>query len=323
MFNALLEDTFVVTCVSNTARYRRRYELYQRFSRMMKASGIDFITVEIAFGDRPFEVTNSVQTNHLQLRTIEEFWHKENGLNLGVSHGQRLWPNKKRVLWIDADCEPVGRTANEWFAETWHELQHFEFVQMWEWLQPLDHNGNPLGGPNPSFMSNYIKYGTPYPKQNNGYPIQWGSPGLAWGANLSAFNQVGSLPDAGILGAGDWYFAHALISDLPFQDMEKSKYSPDYVNYWRQRQELCQRWIKRDVGYVKGLAMHYFHGKTKDRGYNTRENILIEEQFSPLTDLKRDHQGLYQLETWDPRQMRIRDRARQYFRYRNEDSIDS
>ncbi len=170
-------------------------------------------------------------------------------------------------------------------------------------------------------MANYVKFGNPYPKPVKGYPRQWGSPGLAWAANLSALDHLADMgvPDGAILGAGDWYFAHMLISDLPFPDM--TKYSPGYLSYWKHRQELCERWIKRDVGFVSGLVTHYFHGKTVDRGYNTRENILMEGQFDPHTDLKRDRQGLWQLETWTHRQMRMRDRIRAYFRSRNEDSL--
>ncbi len=318
----LLKDFFVVAVHSNTCRYKRRPHLFNQFKKMVEASGVDMIVVELALGHRPFEVTSAVQANHLRLRSNEEFWHKENLINLGIAHARRLWPKKRRVAWIDADCAPIGRTFQEWMLETWHELQHYEIVQMWEWLQPLDIKLNPIGSPNPSFMANYIKFGNPYPKPIKGYPRQWGSPGLAWAANLSSLDHLADMgiPDGAVLGAGDWYFSHMLISDLPFPDM--TKYSRGYLEYWQHRQELCERWIKRDVGFVSGLVTHFYHGKTIDRGYNTRENILIEGQFSPHTDLKRDRQGLWQLETWTPRQMRMRDRIRQYFRFRNEDSVD-
>lgn len=318
MFEAKLEQLFVVSVISNTPRFKRRWELYKQFQRRVRESGIDHVTVEIALGDRKF-ITDSADPRNLQLRTVEEFWHKENAINLGVSHGRRIFQNKKMVAWVDADCAPVGRSFNDWWCETWHELQHYQFVQMWQWLQPMDYDHNPLGTPGPSFMYNYRKFGTPYPKPSAGYPKSWGSPGLAWAANLDAYDQIGQIGDAGILGAGDWYLAHMLISDLDFPLMKK--YSPDYVNYWKHRQSLCEKWIKRDVGYVKGLFTHFFHGKSINRGYNTRENILKDCQFSPLTDLKRDHQGLWQLETWEPRQIELRDRVRQYFRERNEDDI--
>jgi hypothetical protein len=323
MFKAKLDQLFIVCVMSNTPRFKRRWELFKKFVNMVRASGVDLVCVELAFGHRNF-MTDSLHPSNLHLRTIEEFWHKENLINLGVAHGRRLWPKKKMVAWIDADCFPIGTTMEHWFSETWHELQHYEFVQMWEWLQPLDYHHNPLCAPNPSFMSNYIKFGTPYPKKNEkGYPAQWGSPGLAWAANLSAFDQIGGLGDAGITGGGDWYLAHMLISDLPFADFKKGGYTQQYVDYWEHRQDLADRWIKRDVGFVKGLYGHWFHGKTVNRQYNTREQILVKGKFRPDRDLKKDHQGLWQLETHERRQIWIRDELRKMFRARNEDSIDS
>jgi len=320
-FPVIYSDMFVVAVVSNTPRFRRRYELFEKFKAQLITAQMDFVVVELAFGDRPFAVTHANEPFSLQLRTHEEFWHKENLINLGIAHGRKLWPNKKRVGWIDADCEPVGRTFREWFEETWHELQHYEFVQMWEYLQPLDYHYGPLGSSNPSFMSNYIKFGTPYPVAEKGYPTQWGSPGLAWAANFGphGLDGIGGLPDVAVLGAGDWYLAHALITDLPFRDM--NGYTPEYRGYWQRLQDRCEKWVKRDVGYVRGLFAHFFHGKIVNRGYNTRENILITGKFNPLTDLKRDHQGLWQLETHEPRQIWMRDKIRLYFRARSEDEI--
>lgn len=321
MFEAKLEEFFLVLVVSNTARFKRRYELFKLIESKVKASGVDYVIVELALGNRHFEVTDSVSLNHLRLRTIEELWHKENMVNLGIAHGRKLWPGKKNVGWIDADCEPVGRSMEQWFAETWHELQHYQFVQMWEYLQPLNYRLGPLGTANPSFMSNYVKYGTPYPKKHEGYPQQWGSPGLAWAANLEALDHIGGIPDTHILGGGDWWLAHMLISGTPVPGLEK--YTPEFQAEFIQQQVQCERWIKRDVGYVQGLYTHYFHGKIVNRGYNTRENILIKGKFNPRTDIKKDHQGLWQLETWEPRQIWMRDQIRQYFRARDEDSIDS
>ncbi len=324
MFKSKLEQMFVVAVISNTPRFKRRWELFKKFTNQVRASGVDLVCVELAFGHRHF-MTDSVQPSNLHLRTHEEFWHKENLVNLGIAHGRRLWPDKQMVCWLDADCFPIGKSFRQWFHETWHELQHYEFVQMWEWLQPLDYEHNPLCSPNPSFMSNYIKWGTPYPKSKEpGYPKQWGSPGLAWACNLTdGFDKIGGIGDVGITGGGDWYLAHLLISDLPFADFKKGGYTQQYIDYWEHKQDLAEKWIKRDVGFVKGLYGHWFHGKIANRQYSTREQILVKGAFSPLTDLKRDHQGLWQLETWEPRQMWMRDELRRMFRARNEDSIDS
>ena len=88
---------------------------------------------------------------------------------------------------------------------------------------------------------------------------------------------------------------------------------------WQERSEV---FIKRDMGFVPGTILHYFHGKKKDRKYVERWEIITKNEFDPDDDLKTDWQGLWQLEVNNPRQRRIRDEIRAYFRQRNEDSID-
>ncbi len=318
-----LSQFWVITVISNSARYKRRYELYWRFAEMCQDAGVKLITVECAFGHRPWMVTSSTNPYHLQIRTFEELWHKENMINLGIKHACRIAPGQVReVAWVDADCRPA-RTPRDWFEETWHQLQHYEFVQMWEWLQDLDHDHNPIGL-SPSFMGNYIKYGTPYiigkDAQNYpGGPKAWGSPGLAWAANTSALMNIGMLPEYTILGAGDWYLAHMLVSELNLDHLKH--YSKGYRNSFLKIQDRCTRWIKHDVGMVQGLVYHDWHGKKINRGYNTREQILIKNRYNPEVDIKYDAQGLLQLETWSRRQIKIRDQIRAYFRARNEDQI--
>jgi hypothetical protein len=96
-----------------------------------------------------------------------------------------------------------------------------------------------------------------------------------------------------------------------------------YRNALMQWQRRAERWVKRDVGFVPGSIYHFWHGKKKDRGYTDRWKILRDANFDPLYDLTRDSQGLLKLETWDERQMKLRDQIRGYFRSRNEDSIDT
>jgi hypothetical protein len=320
--------------LSNPVRFKRRYELYWKFAEMCAHAGVNLITVEQAFGNRQFMVTSPSNPHHLQLRTVEELWHKENMINLGVKHACAIAPGQVReVAWVDADCRST-RMPRDWFAETWQELQHYEFVQMWEYLIDLDINYNPIGGPQPGFMANYVKYGTPNPEEFRAlekkhaekcYPYSgtsrlFGRPGLAWAANLDAFNKVGGLIDFSILGAGDWYMAHGLVGSL---ENARSEYADGpYMKKLLEWQTKAQRWIKRDVGYVSGTVYHDFHGRKALRQYGSRGKILSEGKYNPETDIKYDAQGLLQLETWSPRQIKMRDQIRGYFRARNEDSID-
>jgi hypothetical protein len=331
-----LDQFWVITVLSNPIRYKRRYELYWTFAEMCKQAGVKLITVEEAFGDRQFMVTEPNNPFHLQVRSAEELWRKENMLNLGIKHACAIAPSLgfkvREIAWVDADCRSC-RPPRDWFEETWHQLQHYEFVQMWEYLMDLDYYYDPIGVPQPGFIANYIKYGSPNPEKfvalqkgrSQSYGTLFGRPGLAWAANLSALDKVsgvaGPLIDISILGAGDWYMSHGLLGlmDLTLKGWKRK--CPEYAQYMLDWQTRAERWIKRDVGYVQGTVYHDFHGKKSNRKYGTRGQILIDNRYNPFTDIKKDSQGLYQLETWEPRQIKMRDEIRAYFRARSEDEI--
>ena len=331
-----LSRFFVITPISNPIRYSRRYELYKRFEKMCQSAGVQLITVEQAFGLRQYMVTTPSNRMHVQVQSIEELWHKENMINIGIKRAMEM--GAREVAWIDSDCRPA-MMPREWFEETWHALQHYEFVQMWENLIDLSLIHNPIGGPQKGFMANYIQHGAPsyedfqaikgQPEQYPYYGVGvFGRPGLAWAANVdTGINRVGGLIDYCILGAGDWYMAYALVGMLgTLVDGTQEggdtgfRSSSAYHRKLQQWQVLCERWIKRDVGYVSGTVLHDFHGRKQLRRYSSRGDILVNNEYDPDKDVKYDSQGLLQLETWEPRQIKMRDQIRAYFRARNEDS---
>lgn len=311
-----VEGFYVVAVISNQVRYKSRYDLFRKFKAQMEQAGAKVIVVEIAFGDRPFEVTERDNVDHLQLRTVEEIWHKENMINLGIQHMSQIYPDWKHVAWIDADVE---FTRKDWIVEAVHALQHYQVVQLWENCVDLGPDGQAIST-HYSFMSQYSK-GRPYNyKGTNRYSNQW-HPGYAWAANREAIDMMGQLIDFAVLGAGDNHMAHALIGKLD-GTLAKGLHA-NYIKRLRMWQEQSERYIRRDVGYLPGTILHYWHGKKKDRRYHDRWQILVNNKFDPELDLKRDSQGLYQLvDHGDLRSVNFRDQIRQYFRQRNEDSID-
>lgn len=319
----MLENMYVITMISNPVRYASRYNLYRKFAGVMKDTGVKFVTIEIAFGDRPFEVTERNNPFHIQLRTVDELWHKENALNIAINYIMQLDPDAKQVAWIDADVMPM-RPMREWLEETVQELQHYQFVQMFDTAIDLDPDNSVMGRPQIGFISQYIKQGFKPPTHNGAwrdyYNKTQGHPGYAWAANLrdGGLASTGGLISEAILGAGDRHMACALVGTVEQSVGFKNE---AYLKRLLQWQERCTRWVKRDVGFVKGSIFHFWHGSKTNRGYHSRWQILEQNQYNPDTDIKADHQGLLQLETWDPRQMMLRDQIRAYFRARNEDCI--
>ena len=320
--NNTLQQLLVIAVVSNPVRYKSRYELYRKFAEDMGRSGALMITVEMAFGERPFAVTQKDNPLHVQLRSVDELWHKENMINIGANYGLQIFPDARYIAWIDADVLPM-RPTREWLEETVEQLQHYEVVQMFETAIDLDPNHTMMGQPVKSFMARYIQSGCQLPERGgfwaDYYSKAHGHPGYAWACTRNAFDHLGGLIDFAILGAGDRHMALGLIGcmEQSFEHLNKA-----YRQALMQWQMRAERWIKRDVGYVAGSIFHFFHGKKRDRRYESRWKILKDNDFDPAKDIKKDAQGLYVLETWDERQIRLRDQLRGYARARNEDSID-
>src|SRR5450756_2436621 len=93
----------VVTSLFNPRRFRSRARLYRDFENYVKQSGAVLHTVEMAFGDRSFEVTQPATADQLQFRTHSELWHKERLLNLLIAQVAQQQPDAKYFAWIDAD----------------------------------------------------------------------------------------------------------------------------------------------------------------------------------------------------------------------------
>ncbi len=299
----------VITVISNPVRYQSRYKLYREFEKHVACSGGTLWTVEIAFGDRPFEVTQAGNPYHLQLRTFEELWHKENMINLMIARLPLDW---EYVAWVDAD---VLFNRPDWICETVHQLQHYMMIQMFSTVVDLDPQYNIIKT-HKGFISSYFENGFQVPDKEKFKKYGLWHPGFAWAARREAIDILGGLIDIGILGSGDRHMADALIGcvEHSFPEEITDGYKEQLL-HWQDRAAE----IKKDIGYMPGTISHYWHGKKKDRGYNSRWNILIENKYDPEFDIKKDWQGLWQLNGNKPM---LRNQIREYFRSRNEDSID-
>lgn len=303
----------VVTAVSNPMRFRSRYDLYRAFEKRVVDAGATLTTVEVAFGDRPYEVTERDNPWHVQLRTREELWHKENMLNLGIQHAIQMNPCAKYFAWVDAD---VQFARHDWATETVQQLQHYDFVQMFSHAQDVGPNFEPLQQ-HEGFAYAYgngmnVRHGYDYCKHYH--------PGYAWAARRDALDRVGGLIDWAILGSADAHMAMCLIGKIG--SIDRRLISAAYFRELMEWQSRAERHIRHNLGYVPGQLTHFWHGKKANRRYRQRWDILTESRFDPDTDLRRDSQGLWALnDTDDPRQRTLRDGIRGYFRCRNEDDI--
>ena len=302
------EKLYVLTCISNPRQYESRYQLYREFEKYISQfPNVELYTVELAFGPRPHEVTDAANPRHVQVRSSHEFWHKENLLNIGLS---RLPEDAKYIAWIDAD---VTFANPNWVQETISALHHHQVVQLFSDYVDLGPNHQIIARA-PGFVAAYqggerVVYSSYY---NAGLK---GATGLAWAARREALTNVGGLIDWCIIGSGDWHMAYCFIGRGA--DIMQDWLSPGYKMLLSKYQHDCDLHIKKNVGVVQGTAMHYWHGPKAKRGYGTRWELLKENNFDPILDLKRDPQGVYVL---NPEKPELQYGLQRYFTSRDEDS---
>jgi len=279
MNSHLLDDFYVVAVMTNPERFKTRPRLFREFMERMDKYGVKLYVVEGAFGDREFEVTDSSNPRHIQMRTDSELWHKENLINIGIT---RLPPTWKYVAWIDGDIDFI---RPDWALETVHELQHHPVVQLFE--DAID------TGPQHEVLT--VFKGFAYCYKNNlprkvgdekrvknspsfAYygdytsPGTYWHPGYAWAATRDAINTLGGLFEKAILGAGDHHMACALIGEGE-RSLPKGIHPgyTDAVMAWQKRADR----LHHNIGYVKGTIYHFWHGKKRNRQYKERWQILL------------------------------------------------
>lgn len=306
----------VIAVVSNPVGYKSRYKHFEQFHRHMMGFNVELTTVDLAFGER--EHVAPLGHNHLQIHTWDEVWHKENMINLAMS---RLPPDWQYVAWIDGD---IAFTNPHWVQQTINQLQHHMVVQLFQDAIDLGPNGETIQT-HSGFGYNYAT-GKP-PVLNNGdyYGVKAGGvfwhPGFAWAARREAINHMGGLIDWAVLGSADHHMALAMIGQAD-RSLPKGV-APSYRRRLKSFEAACERYVRRDIGYVPGTIVHYWHGKKKDRKYQSRWDIVTQYKFNPDTDLKKDWQGVIQLvDHGDARSIGLREAIRSYHRQRSEDSID-
>lgn len=316
----MLRKLHVITVISNPVRFHSRYELYNNFKRHMEASGAQLWTVEVAFGERPFEITKGgCESREIQFRSLDEIWNKEAALSLALSRLPLDWGY---VAFVDAD---IMFHNPYWLTETVQKLQHFHVVQMFAEAVDLGPKHEIIQR-HRGFVKGYFDEGFKFPnKYRNkkdycggyGRNGSFAHPGWAWAYTREALEHLGGLIDFAIAGSGDHSMACALIGEAErtFPGQIHSRYAQKILRW----QDRALKYIKRDIGYVDGTISHFWHGAKKNRKYTERWSILLDNNFDPDLDLKRDTQGLY---VWTDNNYKLRDAMRAYFAERSEDSID-
>lgn len=284
------EKLHVILCHFNPRRLAVRTRLFKETAKRLEKSGAKVWRVEVAFADRPFEVTVPLWARHIRLRTSSELWLKEAQINAAVERILKLYPKAKYVAWIDADVEFVNPN---WVSETIAKLDHHPVVQMFsnaidmtpkfDFMQRSQSFARLWGeGHKPGdFETNKAKYPTHM------------HPGYCWAFRADVWKKIGGMPTFGILGSGDHQMACGLVGKP--KACIWPKLSPGYGQAITDWAERAYEIVQGDIGFVDGMILHAFHGAKENRGYQSRIDILRQSQFDPFKDLVFDKRGLPQI----------------------------
>lgn len=338
------EPLYVITAVFNTPRFRTLWKHYNEFAHYVLQSGAYLITIEYALGQREYAVTQKVagyEDKHtiVNVRGNSELWLKERLGNIALQH---VPEEAKYIALIDND---IRFMRSDWVGETIQQLQHFKVIQMFEVAQDLDSNSFPYQF-NTGFVKDWREYGdikmqfsqnksipnikvptskslknvqNPYCDecQDGELRVNRFHPGFAWAYRRDTLDNLGGLIDIGILGSGDSHMATALVGkSLESVHPKANKNYKDILLQWEER---ALRHVNYNIGFMQGAITHAFHGSKKYRKYGSRWNVLIEYDYNPVTDIRSNLQGVYELNDNKPAMTAA---FQQYFAERNADNID-
>ena len=306
--NHPIEDKLhVIAVISNPAQFARRYILAKEFiHRMEEDPNVIVYVVELAYDKQQYYITDSKNERHLQLRANTILWHKENMINVGI---KKLLPKGwKAFAWIDADVEFENPS---WAKDTLKILNGYkDIVQTFSHAIDMDTDE--------SAMRIFTSFGYQYEKKQkyNKNPENFWHPGYAWAMTRKAYERIGGLYEYAILGSGDNIMSLSIVSNGLKGINEGST-----DGYKKTIEDFQYKMKTLRLGYVPGVIRHYYHGSKKNRGYNDRWKILLENDYNPYHHIKHNKNGL--LIPTDDCPKDILTKITTYFYDRNEDEFNS
>jgi hypothetical protein len=312
-------DLWGITTFFNPVGYSNKLQNFKVFRQAIKEQGLKLLAVELAFGDRPFELNTSDAEILIQLRTGEEniLWQKERLLNIGLKN---LPDQCDKIAWLDADM--IFQNSN-WVKETSILLESYAFVQPYSFVVRLPKgmlDGTSLDDKIPLGQGELHKmHGIAYGMATSskaclGSYVEHGETGYAWAARRKILEECGGFIDGLICGSGDLMMARAFYDIVPhFGEKLPSDRLFSRFAWW------CATAFKKHKGsvfYTDGLVLHLWHGSLSNRQYETRHEILARHRFDEQNDIKLGNNGVWE---WASDKKDLHAEVKKYFasRYEN------
>jgi Glycosyl transferase family 64 domain len=303
-----------LTTFFNPERYRRRKAVYDVFRGNARRQGLQLLTVELAFGDAPFELgaQDAEVLIHVRAGKDAVMWQKERLLNVGLSH---LPAACNALAWLDCDVLFDNRA---WVTETVDLLRHHAVVQPFSMAAHLPPGRTTMNirGPCPPGSdrrpgSGYaFTYGRSSPLED---PLVVGHAGFAWAARRSLFDGLGFY-DRMIGGGG------AVVLACGFFGRPTSPLThlmPDaLIDDQRAWIEAMSARVRGSVRYTRGGLLHLWHGTRRGDATPSALRLLRRHSFDPRGDIRKTDSGCF---VWTGGKPELAKGVARRFWLRNED----
>lgn len=301
-----VNDLWIITTYFNPHHYKTRYENFKVFKKNLEKSNLNFIVVEVTYGNDPFELDKSNEI--MQIKGKDVMWQKERMLNLALKELPR---SCKKVAWLDCD---ILFTNPSWAFEASLLLESHSVVHLFEKVVRLSKDQT-----NNIRLSNYVMgFGkifkhNPHLSVFGTYP-QHGETGFAWATKKKSLKRYG-LYDACIAGGADHLMAHAFCGDWDSEHVKDIVQNEKFLKHFQEWSRIIYKDIRSRVTYVPGAILHLWHGELQDRGYILRRKNLNNNRYDPNTDIKLGDNNLWE---WNSNKPELRKWFKTYFKDRKE-----
>lgn len=302
-----------VTTYFNPAGYRNRLLNFRTFREHL---GVPLVVVEFS-PTADFHLHSDDAEVLIQLADGDVMWQKERLLNVAIA----AVPECEAVAWLDCD---VVLLAQDWVKRTLRRLDDCKLVQPFSRVTETAPGATPTLNPDartrPSFAHQYQagdigdRELATWRVGDDPVPLHCG---YAWAARRELLVTHG-LYDASIVGGATREIATAALGELDALATCRAR-SPAQLEHVLAWAEPFARDVAGEVGCIPGDLVHLWHGRTADRGYGVRYQVLVDNCFNPQSDI--EHTG--GCWRWASDKPGLHEGVFRYFASRREDGGDA
>jgi hypothetical protein len=297
----MLNDSIAAVCAYfNPCHYPSRPANHRRFREAVSASGIRLLTVELAFGDDPLELSDG---EVLGIRGGDIMWQKERLLQLGAE--KLVGDGVEKVVLLDCD---IAFDHHDWPTLVSRALDNYPVVQCFSTVEM-------------NYSDTTLRRDGAVRAWLEEKRVEGSAKGFAWGLRAEIIREVGLYQHC-VVGGGDSALCMAALGlagtpdawDETLHRQHFIRLAGDvmvrhYVDWARRFRDLTGD----EVGFVEGVLSTFPHGALARRHYNDRHCML--SGFDPRNDVTGDDGGAFM---WTKAGECRREAVKRYFRQRDE-----